>query len=72
MLFGGDGGTGTGECSSNNGGIDFATASRLMSACAESGAAFFDSSEMYPVPPSEATWGRSEDMLGRWANEYGR
>jgi hypothetical protein len=86
MLFGGDGGsaggggtTGSGRGvggittpTTSTGGTDYATASRLMSACAEAGASFFDSGEMYPVPPSEATWGRSEEMLGRWANAYGR
>jgi len=51
---------------------DYPTAARLMSLAAEAGAAFFDSAEMYPVPPRAGTAGRSEEMLGRWANEYGR
>jgi hypothetical protein len=61
MLFGESGPT-----------ADFAGAARLMSACAERGAAFFDSAEMYPVPPSRETAGRSEEYLGRWAKGYGR
>ena len=61
MLFGESGPT-----------ADFAGAARLMGACAERGARFFDSAEMYPVPPSARTQGRSEEYLGRWAKEYGR
>jgi aryl-alcohol dehydrogenase-like predicted oxidoreductase len=61
MLFGESGPT-----------LDFRGAARLMAAAAERGASFYDSSEMYPVPPSRETAGRSEEYLGRWAKEYGR
>jgi aryl-alcohol dehydrogenase (NADP+) len=27
---------------------------------------FIDCADVYPVPPSELTWGRSEEIVGRW------
>eukprot|EP00472_Partenskyella_glossopodia_P000534 CAMPEP_0197542144 /NCGR_PEP_ID=MMETSP1318-20131121/67547_1 /TAXON_ID=552666 /ORGANISM="Partenskyella glossopodia, Strain RCC365" /LENGTH=341 /DNA_ID=CAMNT_0043101387 /DNA_START=65 /DNA_END=1090 /DNA_ORIENTATION=+ len=35
----------------------------------ERGVTFFDTAEMYPVPPSEETQGASERILGKWISE---
>lgn len=45
---------------------DYPAAARLLSISADAGAAFFDTAEMYPVPQSAETSGRSEEFLGRW------
>ncbi len=42
------------------------TAWQLLDACMDAGVNFFDTAEMYPVPQSAASSGRSEEILGRW------
>jgi aryl-alcohol dehydrogenase-like predicted oxidoreductase len=42
-----------------------------MSRAVERGVTFFDTAEMYPVPPQAATYGVSEVWLGRWLKETG-
>ena len=32
----------------------------------EAGVDFLDAAEMYPVPPGEAFWGRTEEIIGEW------
>ena len=32
----------------------------------EAGIDFFDAAELYPVPPSEELYGKTEEILGRW------
>ena len=38
----------------------------IMDAAAEVGIDFFDVADVYPVPVSPSTWGRSEEIVGRW------
>lgn len=45
---------------------DDATAACLLGVAADAGINFWDSAEMYPVPQSAATQGRSEAILGAW------
>jgi len=52
-------------------GNSYPEAARLLGACREGGVNFFDSAEMYPVPQSAETHGRSEEYLGRWVRESG-
>ncbi len=35
----------------------------------EKGINFFDTAELYPVPPSAETYGRTEEMVGSWLHE---
>jgi len=39
---------------------------RIMDRARAAGIDFFDAAEMYPVPPSAETCGRTEEILGRW------
>ncbi len=36
------------------------------------GVNFFDAAEMYPVPPREQTWGRTEEIIGTWFKKTGK
>jgi aryl-alcohol dehydrogenase-like predicted oxidoreductase len=45
---------------------DEAEAFAIMDRALELGVDFFDTAEMYPVPPSAATYGASESIVGRW------
>ena len=36
------------------------------------GVNFIDTAEMYPVPPTPATQGRTEEILGAWIRRHGR
>ena len=38
----------------------------IMDHAVERGVTFFDTAEMYPVPPSQATYGRTETFIGNW------
>src|ERR1700730_1499477 len=38
----------------------------IMSKAAEKGVTFFDTADVYPVPPSPETAGRTEEIVGRW------
>jgi predicted aldo/keto reductase-like oxidoreductase len=44
----------------------------LLNHAAEAGINFFDSAEMYPVPPRSETQGLSEAILGRWMRTRSR
>ncbi|MFT4194919.1 aldo/keto reductase, partial [Ottowia sp.] len=43
-----------------------ADAHAIMDRAVERGVTFFDTAEMYPVPPSAPTYGRTETFIGRW------
>lgn len=38
----------------------------IMDKAYEAGVNFFDTAELYPVPPTEALAGRTEEIVGRW------
>ncbi|MEX2353380.1 MAG: aldo/keto reductase, partial [Gammaproteobacteria bacterium] len=35
----------------------------------ESGINFIDTAEMYPIPPEQETYGRTEEILGNWLKQ---
>ena len=39
---------------------------RIMDRAFDAGVDFFDAAEMYPVPPAVETYGRTEEIVGRW------
>ena len=45
---------------------DEATSFRIMDAAIERGVTFFDTADVYPIPPEIATAGRTEEVIGRW------
>jgi aryl-alcohol dehydrogenase (NADP+) len=45
---------------------DEATSVTILDEAAGLGIDFLDTADVYPVPPGPATWGRSEEILGRW------
>jgi aryl-alcohol dehydrogenase-like predicted oxidoreductase len=45
---------------------DEATSFRIMDVAAERGVTFFDTADVYPIPPDIATAGRTEEVIGRW------
>jgi aryl-alcohol dehydrogenase (NADP+) len=45
---------------------DEATSRAIMTRAANEGVSFFDCADVYPVPPSVETAGRSEEIVGRW------
>jgi aryl-alcohol dehydrogenase-like predicted oxidoreductase len=45
---------------------DERTSFAILDRAAERGVYFLDTADVYPVPPSPETAGRSEDILGRW------
>ncbi len=45
---------------------DQPTAVTILDEAAALGIDFLDTADVYPVPPSPATWGRSEEIVGRW------
>lgn len=45
---------------------DEATAFAIMDRAAEGGVNFIDTADVYPVPPSAETSGRTEEIVGRW------
>ena len=49
-----------------------AEAFEQMDAALEAGVNFFDTAELYPVPPSEKTYGGTETMIGNWFAERGK
>jgi aryl-alcohol dehydrogenase-like predicted oxidoreductase len=51
---------------------DEAHAHRLLDQLVAAGINFFDTAEMYPVPPKAATYGRSEAYLGSWLKARGQ
>ncbi len=49
-----------------------AEAHAQMDLAIEAGVNFFDTAEMYPVPPKGETQGRTESYIGTWFNRTGR
>lgn len=45
---------------------DEATSFAILDKAADKGVNFIDTADVYPVPPSPETWGRSEEIIGRW------
>ncbi|MGJ8697372.1 MAG: aldo/keto reductase [Verrucomicrobiaceae bacterium] len=45
---------------------------RIMDEAVESGIDFFDTAEIYPVPPSEELAGLTEEWVGRWLSNRAR
>jgi aryl-alcohol dehydrogenase (NADP+) len=45
---------------------DEAASFAIMDAAAEVGIDFLDTADVYPVPVGPSTWGRSEEIVGRW------
>jgi aryl-alcohol dehydrogenase (NADP+) len=45
---------------------DDATSLRIMDVAVERGVTFFDTADVYPIPPDIATAGRTEAVIGRW------
>ncbi len=39
---------------------------RIMDRAAAGGVNFIDAADVYPVPPSPETWGRTEEIVGAW------
>jgi aryl-alcohol dehydrogenase-like predicted oxidoreductase len=46
--------------------VDEASAHSILDHAIERGISFLDAAEMYPVPPSEARYGATERIIGRW------
>lgn len=46
--------------------VDEPAAHAIMDRAIERGVNFLDTAEMYPVPPGEATYGRTEAFIGNW------
>src|SRR5436309_11893957 len=45
---------------------DEATSCAILNKAAEHGVFFLDTADVYPVPPSPDSAGRSEDIIGKW------
>jgi 1-deoxyxylulose-5-phosphate synthase len=45
---------------------DESTSFQIMDVAVEKGVTFFDTADVYPIPPDIATAGRTEDVIGRW------
>src|SRR5437870_13303479 len=45
---------------------DERTSFAILDKAAEQGVTFLDTADVYPVPPSPETAGRSEEIIGRW------
>ena len=52
--------------------VDEALAFRMLDRAFDAGINFFDTAEMYSSPSSAETYGRSEEILGRWAQTKNR
>src|SRR5437016_5021518 len=52
--------------------VDEPRAFAVMDRAAELGIDFIDVADVYPVPPSPETWGRTEEIVGRWLASRGR
>jgi 1-deoxyxylulose-5-phosphate synthase len=48
---------------------DEATSFAIMDRAAEAGVTFIDTADAYPVPPTPATAGRTEEVMGKWLRE---
>jgi len=49
--------------------VDEATAYSIMNRSLELGINFFDTAEMYAVPPCPETYGHTEEIIGRWMKQ---
>ncbi len=38
----------------------------------DEGINFLDTAELYPIPPSAKTYGRTEEIIGKWLQQHGR
>ena len=45
---------------------DESTSFAIMNKAAEHGVSFIDTADVYPVPPAPETWGRTEEIVGKW------
>src|ERR1700761_5907964 len=45
---------------------DERTSFAIMDRAVDAGVDFFDTAEVYPVPPSEEKYGVTEEIVGRW------
>ena len=45
---------------------DEKTSHEILNRAHEAGIDFYDAAEMYPVPPTAETFGRTEEIVGRW------
>ena len=43
----------------------------LMDMAVDYGVNFFDTAEMYPIPPRSATYARTENIIGNWLTKKG-
>lgn len=50
---------------------DEATSFAIMDRALEAGIDFFDTAEIYPVPPAAGTYGLTEEIIGRWLKSRG-
>ena len=46
--------------------LDEPSSFAIMDRAVELGMDFVDTADVYPVPPSSDTWGRTEEIVGRW------
>ncbi len=53
-------------------GADEAMSHKIMDASVDVGINFFDTAEMYPVPPKVEYAGRTEEIVGRWMKDKDR
>jgi len=51
--------------------LDEPAAFAVMDRARELGIDFFDTADVYPVPPAPETWGRTEEVVGRWRRNRG-
>ncbi len=51
--------------------VDEPSVFAVMDRAADLGIDFFDTADVYPVPPSPNTWGRTEEIVGRWLRSRG-
>jgi len=51
--------------------LDEAKAFAVMDRGVELGIDFFDTADVYPMPPAPDTWGRTEEIVGRWLRSRG-
>ena len=51
---------------------DERTSHEILDRAWDAGIDFFDAAEMYPVPPEAETFGRTEEILGRWLKRQPR
>lgn len=45
---------------------DERTSFAIMNRAADHGVTFIDTADVYPVPPAPETWGRTEEIVGKW------